>query len=437
MHAAVMTPRALKSTPEASDEAPLPAASAFAPGAEEAVAPSPSTGRARAATTGWVASTYFAQGLPYAVVHNLSQELFTALGASLQVVGLTALYGIPWNLKLLWGPLVDGYGTTRRWLIGAELVLAAMVAALAWPAQAADIGFCARAFMVIAVMAATHDMAIDGFYLRALPKDDQAAFSGFRVAAYRVGWLTGKGGLVWLAGVLSWRACFLVAGGILLFLALLHATVLPREKKAPREAAPSLLQLYRGSFSSFIAQRGAAISLAFLLVYRAGDALLFAMSAPLLQSLGLDLATRGTVNGVAGTIAGIVGSITGGIAIARFDLKRTLTPIALVQSLALLLYLALAVFRPSLPWITAAVLSEQFIAGVGSAAFVIFLMRRCAGEYKASHYAIVTALMSVATTSFGAASGVIADRLGFPAFFALAYVVSIPGVLLSMIAPKE
>ncbi|MEO7330641.1 MAG: MFS transporter [Minicystis sp.] len=436
MHAAVMTPSALKPTPESPVAKDVHAASVFAPGFEEA-AEAPSTGRARAAATGWVASTYFAQGLPYAVVHNLSQELFTALGASLQVVGLTALYGIPWNLKLLWGPLVDGYGTTRRWLIGAEIVLAAMIAALAWPAQAADIGFCARAFMVIAVMAATHDMAIDGFYLRALKKDDQATFSGFRVAAYRVGWLTGKGGLVWLAGVLSWRACFLVAGGLLLFLALLHAAVLPREKKANREAAPSIVTLYRGSFSTFIAQPGAPISLVFLLVYRAGDAMLFAMSAPLLQSLGLDLATRGTVNGVVGTIAGIVGSICGGVAIARFGLKRTLTPIALVQSLALLFYLALAVHRPSLPWIVAAVLTEQFIAGVGSAAFVIFLMRRCSGAYKASHYAIVTALMSVATTSVGSASGFIGQPLGLPVVFALAYVVSIPGVLLSMAVPKD
>ena len=133
MHAAVMTPRALKPTPEAPAAEEIPSESAFTEGgAGEDQARS--TGRPRAATTGWVASTYFAQGLPYAVVHNLSQELFTALGASLQVVGFTALYGIPWNLKLLWGPLVDGYGTTRRWLIGAELVLAAMIAALAWPA---------------------------------------------------------------------------------------------------------------------------------------------------------------------------------------------------------------------------------------------------------------------------------------------------------------
>ncbi|MFO0760851.1 MAG: MFS transporter [Byssovorax sp.] len=435
-----MTPNALKPSPEATSPParPGPVEAALAPGGSTETHPArPPAISTRAAATGWVATTYFAQGLPYAVVHNLSQELFTALGASLQVVGFTALYGIPWNLKLLWGPLVDGYGTTRRWLLATELALAAMVMALGWPAHAGNIGFCARAFMVIAVMAATHDMAIDGFYLRALSKDDQAAFSGFRVATYRAALLVGKGALVWLAGVTSWQVCFVAAGGMLLGLSLLHAAVLPQETRPARPQASSLLGLYRGSFVTFLRQPGAVVSLAFLLVYRAGDAMLFAMSAPLLQRLGLDTAMRGSINGVGGTIAGIAGSILGGLAIARLGLRRTLTPIALAQGLALLFYLALAVLRPSLPWIVAAVVAEQLIAGLGSAAFVVFLMRRCAGEYKASHFAIVTALMSVATTSFGASSGVIAAKLGFPGFFALAYVVAIPGMLLSLAVPKD
>ncbi len=416
----------------------MPGANPFAPPGERADAElARSTGREGVAATGWVASTYFAQGLPFSIVHNISQEFFTAVGAGLNVVGFTALYGIPWNLKFLWGPLVDGYGTTRRWLIGAEIALALGVAAMAWPAQAADIGLCARAFIVIAFLAATHDMAIDGFYMRALSKDDQAALSGLRVAAYRGALLVGKGGLVWLAGAVSWRACFLAAGGLLLLLAVLHAAILPRETKPQRAASRTVDRLYVDAFKTFLAQRGAVISIAFILVYRGGDALLFAMSAPLLQSLGLATATRAAVSGVAGTIAGIAGSILGGVVIGRYGLKKTLTPIAVLQSLALLIYLGLAVERPPLPWIVAGVIVEQVIAGVGSAAFVIFLMRRCFGDYKASHFAMATALMSVATTSFGALSGLLAERLGFSAFFALAYVVSIPGVLLSLAVPKE
>src|SRR5204862_2683840 len=94
-----------------------------------------------------------------------------------------------------------------------------------------------RALVVVAVLAATHDIAIDGYYIRALGKADQAALSGLRVMAYRVALLTGKGLLVALAGWTSWFWCFFTAGAILLVLALLHGLLLPRPREDERRAA--------------------------------------------------------------------------------------------------------------------------------------------------------------------------------------------------------
>ena len=64
-------------------------------------------------------------------------------------------------------------------------------------------------------------------------------------------------------------------------------------------------------------------------------------------------------------------------------------------------------------------------------------MRRCKGDYKATHFAIGSSLMSLALTGFGAVSGTLAQRLGFPVFFSLAYAMSLSGVALSIWAPKE
>ena len=58
-----------------------------------------------------MSSTYFAEGFPYSVVNNLVEILFKELGASLQLIGLTALFHLPWNLKFLWGPFLDEYET--------------------------------------------------------------------------------------------------------------------------------------------------------------------------------------------------------------------------------------------------------------------------------------------------------------------------------------
>ncbi|MGK4006348.1 MFS transporter [Sorangium sp. So ce1036] len=392
----------------------------------------------------WISSTYFAEGLPYAIAHKVAGEFFTAAGASLQIIGLVSLYGLPWNLKFLWSPLVDLHGSSRRWLVGAELALAAILLALAAAADLGALGLVAALFGVVAVAAATHDIAVDGFYLQALDKDAQAAFSGLRVGAYRIALLVGAL-LVAFAGWASFGAAFAVAAVGFALLALAHALSLPRPA-APAAAGPGaagelggsagLLLRYVEPFRAFLRQPRIASSLAFILCYRAGDALMFAMSSPLLKDLGLDTAMRGTVGGV-GTVASIAGSMLGGVAIQRWSLARTIFPIALLQSLAILLYVALAWLRPALPWIVALVTLEQLAAGIGTAVLVVFLMRRCADGYKSSHFAIGSALMSVSATVAGSASGYLADAVGFTAFFAIAFAASIPGVVLSRWVPRE
>lgn len=394
----------------------------------------------------WISSTYFAEGLPYAIAHKVAGEFFTAAGASLQIIGLVSLYGLPWNLKFLWSPLVDLHGSSRRWLVGTELALAAILLALAAAADLGALGLVAALFGVVAVAAATHDIAVDGFYLQALDKDAQAAFSGLRVGAYRIALLVGAL-LVAFAGWASFGVAFAVAAAGLLLLALAHAFGLPRPAAPTRPAAAeaqatgarggrAVLLRYVEPFRAFLRQPRIALSLAFILCYRAGDALMFAMSSPLLKDLGLDTAVRGTVGGV-GTVASIAGSMLGGVAIQRWSLARTIFPIALLQSLAILLYVALAWLRPALPWVVVLVTLEQLAAGIGTAVLVVFLMRRCVDGYKSSHFAIGSALMSVSATLAGSVSGYLADAVGFTAFFAIAFAASLPGVVLSRWVPRE
>ncbi|WP_437930003.1 MFS transporter [Sorangium sp. So ce291] len=423
--------------PEQGAEAARRSAAAGAPGAA-----------ARGASRGlWISSTYFAEGLPYAIAHKVAGEFFTAAGASLEIIGLVSLYGLPWNLKFLWSPLVDLHGSSRRWLVGAEIALAVILLGLAAAADSGALGLVAALFGLVAVAAATHDIAVDGFYLQALDKDAQAAFSGLRVGAYRLALLAGAL-LVAFAGWASFGASFAVAAVGLALLAGAHAVGLPRPAAAARPeavAAPGAaavpgaaagLRRYVEPFRAFLRQPGIASSLAFILCYRAGDALMFAMSSPLLKSLGLETAARGNVGGV-GTVASIAGSTLGGVLIKRWGLARTIFPIALLQSLAILLYVALAWSRPALPWIVALVTLEQLVAGVGTAVLVVFLMRRCVDGYKSSHFAIGSALMSVSATFAGSVSGYLAARVGFTAFFAIAFAASLPGVVLSRWVPRD
>jgi PAT family beta-lactamase induction signal transducer AmpG len=184
----------------------------------------------------WVSTTYFAEGFPYAVVNNLAEILFKELGASLQAIGLTAIFHLPWNLKFLWGPFVDEYETKRRWLIAIEIALSAMLLLLAFTVSATELlSVMSAVFLAMAVLSATHDVAIDGYYLEALDEREQSRFVGFRAGAYRVAALAVRGPLVVLIGVVGWGAGLFTAALVFAAITAFHLACLPRaEAPGPR-----------------------------------------------------------------------------------------------------------------------------------------------------------------------------------------------------------
>ena len=89
----------------------------------------------------------------------------------------------------------------------------------------------ATLFFVGSFLAATHDMAIDGYYMEALDKEGQARFVGYRVMAYRISMMTGAGIIVTIGTMVSWRMGYFSAAillGILFMPAWTARTAKPR-----------------------------------------------------------------------------------------------------------------------------------------------------------------------------------------------------------------
>jgi MFS transporter, PAT family, beta-lactamase induction signal transducer AmpG len=192
----------------------------------------------------WVFTTYFAEGFPYSLVRQISTVFFKDFGASLQAIGLTSLYGLPWVLKFLWAPLADAFLTKRRWLLIAEFALVLSAVALALGATmpgALTLG--SVLFLVTAFFSASHDIAIDGYYLEALDKRRQAQYVGFQAMSYRIALITGGGGVVWLSGVTSWSTGFWAAAVLLAALFLYHCFFLPKVETQQRDLRSLAVEL--------------------------------------------------------------------------------------------------------------------------------------------------------------------------------------------------
>ncbi len=411
----------------------------------------PDADRSRA--LGWISSTYFGEGLPWTFIHQMGTEFLTAIDASKTQIAATSWFHLAVTFKFAWSPVVDLFGRKRSWLLALQVLLGLGMLAIAAVAANGNLTWFWVLLSALAVVHATHDVACDGFYLEALDEKRQALFSGARTAAFRAAMFVGSSGLVYLAGRTSWLLGFGAAGALMWLVAAVNARLMPRPprpvppqggggrgERAGDDAggaatAPTRGAAFWAAYRSFFGQPQAALVLSFMLFYKLGDIMMFAMSKPLLRDIGIDTSHRAYLNGV-GTGAFIVGSVLGGAAIARRGLVRCLIPMTFLQNLAIPLYIVMAVTRPRFYAVVPFIVAEQFAAGIGAAAHVVFLMQRCRAAFSASHYAFATAIVSVASTFSGAISGPLNERLGHPLFFTVAFIASWPSLVLVLLVPK-
>jgi PAT family beta-lactamase induction signal transducer AmpG len=380
----------------------------------------------------WTSTSYFGEGLPWSFLHQLVTEFLTATGASNRAIASTSLFHLAVTLKFVWSPVVDLFGRKRQWLLRAEVVLAAGMALTALTLGNPTVFWGGLA--LLSVVHATHDIACDGFYIQALDERDRALYSGVRNAGYQVARMVGSSALVYLAAQTSWELAFASAGGLMLLTAGANSRILPHPAEQ-HSARGFTLAAFLGAYRSFFSQPGAARVLAFMLFYRLGDIMMFAMAKPMLRDIGVDTATRGLLNG-AGLLTGVLGSLAGGAVISRLGLERCLIPMTYVQNLAIPLYAVLAATQPGTLGVTAVVLVESLCAGVGSAASAVFLMQRTSRSFSASHFAFATAVVSIGSTLSGYISGPLNEALGHTTFFSVAFVASWPSLVLSHLVPK-
>jgi MFS transporter, PAT family, beta-lactamase induction signal transducer AmpG len=328
-------------------------------------------------------------------------------------------------------------------------------------------------FLTTAFLSATHDIAIDGYYLDILDKSGQAAYSGIRVTAYRIAMVLAGGVLVMLAGgggkpvpmdlllfhvvmpgfLTGWSTALCLGAGLFLIIFAFHLVYLPHRPAAlpyaqGATAAPLEKKSFMDAFSSYLDQKRIVIVLLFIIFFRIGDFLWKPMSKLFLLDIGVSVSQIGFLQGVVGIIATILGSITGGIYIAKKGLTRGLWVLGAIQSVTLLLYAYLAIVHKVLPkgsqisgagFLHVGVINafENFAYGLGTIAFVNFLMRTCKKEYTATHYAIATSLMALSTATASFFSGFLQGKMGYMHFFIFCFLCSIPGLIIIALLPLK
>lgn len=417
----------------------------------------------------WVPTLYFAEGVPYFVVNNISVMMFTKMGVpNGDMSFFTTLLYFPWFLKGIWSPVVDVVKTKRWWIVAMQILMTAMMIALTITLPKPEVvagqetsisifWFTLVLFIVAAFASATHDIAADGYYMLAHSPSSQAAFIGIRSVFYRVASVFGQGVLVFIAGVVesqtgdipwSWQVTLGVAAAIFCIITLYHTFTLPHsaddkpriDANAAGSAKANLVEL-ANSFKTFVQKPGVLLAIAFMLLYRLPEGFLIKLCQPfLVDPKGLNLPTEvvGTVYGVFGVLALLLGGILGGIYSSKVGLKKSLWVMAGFMTLPCLTFVYLAMFQPTnLVVITIALCIEQFGYGFGFTAYMLYMMYFSEGEFKTSHYAICTAFMALSMMLPGFVAGYIQEAIGYVNFFWMVMACCFATLVVTYFADKK
>lgn len=396
----------------------------------------------------WVATLYFAQGLPNAIVDLVAPVAMKDFGFENAVITFVAAWAyLPWVLKALWSPLVDSVGRKRAWIVKTQftgaLLLGAFALALCFGVPAWGI---VLLLFAMAVVSATHDIAADGFYMLALDSGRQAFFSGWRSTFFRLSQVFAKGGIVALAGVLvacgetityAWGSVF---AGVTVFtglLALFHAVIFPfPANDVPASGKKTSLAFdFVETWKTFFQKERIGFLVAFLLFFRFGEVQLGVISPLFFKDaieqggLALDNRVFGLLNGTFGVVAMLAGGVIAGWLVSQNGLRAWLWPMILLLNLPDFIYVALAHWQPeSLTLIGASIVVEQFGYGFGFTGYMLYMLYVCAGTRRAvAHYAICTAFMALGVMLPKFWSGALQEWLGYETFFWWAILCTLPG----------
>jgi PAT family beta-lactamase induction signal transducer AmpG len=385
----------------------------------------------------------FFAGLPLPLSGFTLRQWLTEGGVSLAAIGLTANIGLAYTLKFLWSPVLDHarpplglarLGRRRGWLLAIQPLLALLCLVLAISDPATRPAPLIAAAVLIAFLSASQDIVIDAWRIETFPERAQGLALAAYVWGYRIALLVSGAGAIGLAGVIGWQGSLTAMAGLVAVGA--GATLLAREPAVrglaaePPGFAARLRRAVIEPFQDFWRRPGAGQILAFVMLFKLGEALAHTMAVPFYRDMGFDRSQVALANGIPGLAASLLGAMAGGWLVVRIGTGRALILTGFVQMASMGLYFALAVSGGDTRILLAKVMLENFAEAMADAAFLTYLSSLCSTAFTATQYALLSSLAAVGLRTIGGFSGVLAGELGWTRFYALTILAALPAMLL-------
>jgi PAT family beta-lactamase induction signal transducer AmpG len=257
-------------------------------------------------------------------------------------------------------------------------------------------------------------------------------------------------GLLWpITGVLEWawlkpfaRAWWwkgAIPVSLILTAAVLVGVAARRAGRAP-DPAVSTGPVF-GALVGVLSRPGIVPVVVFILIFKLADASMGFMIKPFWVDAGFTNERIGLVSVNLGLALSIAGGIAGGWYTDRVGIFKALWVMGLWQAVSNLGYWLAALMVPLqaqgalIPFehqalVYAASAFESFTQGLGTAAFLAFLMAIVQRERATAEYAILSSIFAFSRSVAGWAGGIGAEAMGYANYFLLTFFLAFPAYLL-------
>jgi PAT family beta-lactamase induction signal transducer AmpG len=389
----------------------------------------------------------FASGLPLLLSGATLSIWLTEAGVSLTTIGLFTLVGTPYTVKYLWAPLIDRLpvpvlskflGRRRAWMVVIQLGLMGSIIGLGFSRPESTPLVTAVCAVLVAFFSASQDIVIDAYRIDILDEDQQGAGAAMTQAGYRFGLLAAGAGALYLATDIIWPLVYGIMAVLVLvgFITALLAPIPAADKAigaADRKGVGWFHNAVIAPFAEFFQRNNvgsAVFILAFILLYKFGDAFAGVMANPFYILIGFTKVEIANVSKIFGVFATLLGVFIGGLVVKRLGILKSLFYCGLLQMISNLMFSAQAAIGPKVSFLFLTIGIENLSGGMGSAAFVAYLSMLCNTTYTGTQYALFTSFMAFGRTWLSAMSGWTADHTDWVTFFIISTFAAVPGLVM-------
>src|ERR1700688_1014408 len=267
------------------------------------------------------------------------------------------------------------------------------------------------------------------------------------VAAYRVGMLVSTAGALFLVSAFegtgiarssAWMWGYVTMAVLVLVGTITALAATEPEQSARAEAATSgesafarVMHAAIGAFSEFLARKDAFAALAFVVLFKFTDAFSGTMTAPFVIDLGFSRNDYAAIVKGVGLAATLWGVFPGVFAAPPYSWPASLWIGGTLQAVANLSFSWLAMVGVNQWALAFAITAEKFTSAIRTVIFVAYLSALCRNPlHTATQYALLTALAAVGRTYLSSGAGFVAKATGWPLFFAICALASLPALAL-------